>query len=163
MNPLALQRLGRLLDLIRMIGPNIDKLLSLLSGIDLGKISELLTAIGNFAGLTSDPKTKEGIVERVNAGMGIAKLWASMTSTTVDDSLVALIDKVAGNPQTLDWIATLVASFLSKAPTTAAAVAACDNLEADEAIVTASGIDWSSLISLVKLIMELIAAFRKPA
>lgn len=158
--PIEAARFERIRNLLEMV----RRITALLPGIDLSKIGELVAAFTNFAGITSDPKTEAGIIDRVTAGLGIAKLLAAMTATTADDSFVSLIENITGNPDTLKWIAGLVASLLAKAPAagmTMQALEATIEAETQTVPVSASGLDLSQIIALVKLLFELISQFTK--
>ena len=160
------ERIGKVLEVVRTLGPNIGKLLELFQGIDLSKLGVLFGLISNFAGITSDPKSEAGIIERVTAGIEILKTWAAMTASTADDSIAAFIDKIAGNPDTLKWIAGLVATLLARSNAGASPSVLSDTLEAETATIPvhAAAFDLGSIIALVKLLFELIAAFtKKPA
>lgn len=150
-------------DRIRNLLEMVRRITALLPGIDLSKIGELVAAFTQFAGITSDPKTEAGIIERVTAGLGIAKLLAAMTATTADDSFVTLIKNITGNPETLKWIAGLVALLLARAGAEASPSVLSDTLdEATQTVpVSASGLDLSQIIALVKLWFELISQFTK--
>lgn len=93
---------------------NLLKALELLKGFDLSKLFELVKLVSQFPALTSDPKSEAGIVERATLGLKIAHAFAEMTATTADDSVVAFVDKVLGNPDTLAWLAKIVAGLLAK-------------------------------------------------
>lgn len=164
-------RLGGLIDLIRNLGPNIGVIIDLLRGINIGKLGALLAAVRELMAITSDITTKEGIIARVEAGLRVARVWVEITPGDADDGLLLAIDKIVGDPDTLAWIADVIARLLSnfgvKADPVALTAQAVGDIwiKRDDELATAKGIAWDKIVPLVKLLFELISAFlaKKPA
>lgn len=147
------ERIGNLIDLIRKFGP-------FLSGLDLTKLGDLISAVSAFASLTSDPASQAGIVERIHAGIKILDAEAALTATTVDDSLDTFAHTITANEDAVNYVAGIIAQLLAKghAPT-------AENVKAlaMPAEVAALNLDWSKIFELVQFIIQLIASFKKPA
>lgn len=137
-------RLKKLRDLIAQLSGS--GILDLLNGVDISKIGPLVQAIVEFTRLTSDPKTEDGIVERVEKGLGIAKLFTEITAGTGDDELLATVNALLGDGSLLHAIARIVSGLISDDPHVPQAV----NTQ------TFGAINWSTILELAKLIADLI-------
>lgn len=158
-------RLKNLVGLIGELGPNIGAITDLLGGIDLGAIGPLFGAIRKYAGITSDIHTKAGIIDRVNGALEIARVWVTITPGPTDNDLLAWVDKIVGNPSTLEWIAGLVARFMPAADGQSSAIPVSVHslgavrVAADDSMVQATGLDWSQLIQVLTFLLDLILKF----
>ena len=169
--------LGKLIDIIRLIGGNAGKLRDLLGGIDVGKFRGLLDAI--FAVFETPPAGVDELTHRVKALLNVAAVWSGITETPWDNQLVAAIQKLIGDGAALKVLVDLIRALLGKLATTEmveyqgaeagtffpvttyadfspTAVGLSERLNAVDALA----IDWPMILAIVKFLYELFKALR---
>lgn len=160
--------LGKLIDIIRLIGGNAGKLRDLLGGIDLGKLKPLLEAI--FAVFEAPPAGTDLLTHRVKALLNVAAVFSTMTATPWDNQLVSALQKFLGDGAALKVLVDLLRALLGKLVSTIpvgtvsfatayadfspSAVGVSDD-DAQFEAVDALAIDWGTILAIVKFLYEI--------
>ena len=134
----------RLLDLLKVL-TTLTKFVDL-KNVDLG---DLLAAVKPLLDNEPPLDSAENVGKRLDEVLVAVKALSKITKTTVDDNLVALLDKFLGNPEVKALIAQVLWRFLGNAKLR-------EELNLGE-------IDWAKLIQLILLIIEFLnKVFNKP-
>ena len=164
-------RLGGLLDLVRLLGPNLGKLLDILKGINVGSLGDLLAALKQLWAIQGPWDDDAVLLARIEAGLKAIIGWTRITPGVRDDEL---IDAVTGwlttNRSVLTGLVAVVTRLLGmlkrEGPAEgetvvvfSAANAEIECAEFSSLAITASW-DWGQLLSLARILAQLLSLFR---
>ncbi len=159
---LRFDRIRRLRELVNTLGPVSDRLLDLLKGIDLGELSAILRVVAEFFAIEEGWDTETGAKARVRKILEVLGAFTRVTPGDVDNQILDAVDQVLGNEAVLDVVAKLISRMAGSVAVSTIDVDVLSNhAQGDELErVKQSGISFGNIVSLIKLIMELISAFR---
>jgi hypothetical protein len=138
-------------------------LLDFLRRFDIGDVGELFSEVKNLL-LIKDPiDSSIGLELRVEAALKIFRVYARISETARDDELIEQIDRML-NTGLLPVVCDLVSMLLGHIkPGDKVDEAAINDVmtESVSTSLTEGGLNWSSIIPLIKAIFELIRIFTR--
>ena len=145
---------------------DLDKLSGLLEFLrrfDIGEVAELFAEVKNLLLIKDSVDSPLGIELRVEAALKIFRVYARISETARDDELIEQIDRML-NTGLLPVVCDLVSMLLGHVKPDGTADEAAINDVMTENVSTSlseGGLNWSSIIPLIKAIFELIRIFTK--
>jgi len=127
---------------------------TLIGSVDFGKLSTLLLAAQKLT--TIDISTKEGLKAAVEAALGVVVALTDATTTIKDDLLGSMAKTLLARTELISGLADLIAPLLGSKSRALAP------LEVHE-FASARSLDPTTIMSIVQMIMQIIAMFRKKA
>ena len=138
-------RRGGILDLVR-----------LLRTLNLDGLDDLLSAIGRYRDIQLPITDREGLKQRVIAGLEILKAAAYVTPGETDNELVATIERIILDGDLLNLILDLIDRFVG--PPVIGMEAVAQEVPANE--VEPKGISVPAIVAIVQAIIGLINVLR---
>lgn len=127
---------------------NLVDLLNKLRGLDLTKLTNLVDLVSKITEATT-------LRERISSTLSVLELAATMTSTTLDDTVVAALKTLQGT-ELFDMFVDLVTRYIDDESPGVSTLSVSQQSQ-----VEAAGLSPSALLAIAQLVAELLKSLRR--